>query len=141
MINYRENILMNGDFKMTIKLDHIVVYVKDHNKSAREFSDVMNLPLGRITGADYDFTAVHVNSELSIYFMDKDEINLEQHMAFNVDGHSFDLILSQLKKKKIAFGNSPANRENEHTNHDFAPRGLFWTSIDGCLFEVMTYEK
>ena len=117
-----------------------MVYVRDHDKSAREFADVMGLPLGRISGEGYDFTAVHVNSELSIYFMERDNISLEQHMAFNVDGRSFDRILSRLKEKVIPFGSSPFDRENQRTDHDFAPRGLFWTSADGCLFEVMSYE-
>lgn len=125
---------------MSIKLDHTVVYAKDHDKAAREFAGVMGLPHGRIAGPGYDFTAVHVNFELSIYFMERDQISLEQHMAFNVDGDSFDKILKQLKKNKIAFGNSPYDTENQFTNHDFAPRGLFWKNVDECLFEIMTYE-
>lgn len=125
---------------MSIKLDHTVVYGKDHDKAAREFAGVMGLPHGRITGPGYDFTAVQVNSELSIYFMERDQVSLEQHMAFDVDGKSFDKILKQLKKNEITFGNSPFNIENKLTDHDFAPRGLFWRNVDGCLFEVMTYE-
>lgn len=125
---------------MTIKLDHTVVYAIDHNKSAHEFAHVMGLPLGRITGPGYDFTVVRVNSELSIYFMERDAISLEQHLAFNVDCHSFDQIVQRLNEEGIPFGNSPYKRENKHTDHDFAPRGLFWTNLDGCLFEIMTYE-
>ena len=125
---------------MAIRLDHTVVYGVDHVKSGREFAEVMGLPRGRISGVGYDFTAVHVNGELSIYFMERDKIGLEQHMAFNVDGASFDGILHRLNEKGMAFGSSPFDRENHRTDHDFAPRGLFWTSRDGCLFEVMCYE-
>lgn len=125
---------------MSIRLDHTVVYAKNHDKAAREFADVMGLPHGRIAGVGYEFTAVRINAELSIYFMDRDGISLEQHLAFHVDGHSFDQILNRLKEKKIAFGSSPYERENQRTNHDFAPRGLFWTNLDGCLFEIMTYD-
>ncbi|GAA0447469.1 hypothetical protein GCM10008983_26890 [Lentibacillus halophilus] len=125
---------------MTIKLDHLVVYAKDHNKAAHEFADVMDLPLGRVAGVGYEFTVVRINVELSIYFMDRDENNLEQHVAFNVDGSSFDHILKRLKKKKMAFGSSPYETNNQRTDHDFVPRGLFWTNVDGCLFEIMTNE-
>lgn len=125
---------------MDIRLDHTVVYAKDHDKAAHEFADVMGLSHGKIAGKGYEFSAVRINPELSIYFMDRDDISLEQHMAFNVDGHSFDQILNRLKEKKISFGSSPYDRENQRTNHDFAPRGLFWTNLDGCLFKVMTYE-
>ena len=124
---------------MTIKLDHTVLYAENHDKAAHEFADVMGLPTGRITGEGYDFTAVPVNSELSIYFMDRDKVNLEQHMAFTVDGQTFDQILQRLIKKEMAFGSSPFDRVNQRTDHDFAARGLFWTNLDGCLFEIMTY--
>lgn len=126
---------------MSIILDHTVVYAKKHDKAAKQFADVMDLPQGRISGKDYDFTIVRVNSELSIYFMNRDSENLEQHMAFNVDGNSFDQILKRLKKKKMPFGSSPYDVENQRTDHDFAPRGFFWTNIDECLFEIMTYER
>lgn len=126
---------------MAISLDHTVVYAKNNRKSAKEFASVMNLSQGRIAGVGYDFTAVRVNNELAIYFMDRNEINLEQHLAFHVNGQEFDYIHKQLQKKKIAFGNSPFDRENKQINHNFAPRGLFWTNLDGCLFEIMTYES
>lgn len=124
---------------MGIKLDHTVIYGKDHVKAAKEFSDVMGLRSGRISGSDYDFSAVSVNSELSIYFMERDEVSLEQHMAFNVDGRAFDKIHKRLETMDIAYGSSPFDRENQSTAHDFAPRGLFWTNVDGCLFEIMTF--
>ncbi|WP_156644820.1 VOC family protein [Lentibacillus sp. JNUCC-1] len=124
---------------MSIRLDHTVIYAKDHKKAAREFADVMGVRVGRIAGPGYDFSAVQVNNELSIYFMERDQISLEQHMAFDVDGRTFDRILKQLKKQDIAYGSSPFDRENMRTDHDFAPRGLFWTNVDGCLFEIMTF--
>lgn len=68
---------------MSIRLNHTVVYAKNHAASVREF------------------TAVHINSELSIYFMNHDNITLEQHLAFDVDGHFFDLMLNQLKERTI----------------------------------------
>lgn len=123
---------------MTIKLDHAVIYANDHNKAAKQFGKVMDLSVGRMTGTNYDFTIVRINHELALYFMNKESINLEQHFAFTLEGQDFDKILSQLKKNNIAFGSSPYDTKNESTDHDFAPRGLFWTNLDGCLFEVMT---
>ncbi len=125
---------------MTIKLDHVVIYAHDHNESAKQFANVMNLSLGRMTGSDYDFTIVRVNHELALYFMNRANINLEQHFAFTVDGRDFDKIIKELKKNNVAYGSSPYHRTNGSTDHDFAPRGLFWTNLDGCLFEVMTGE-
>src|SRR5699024_7292934 len=103
------------------------------------FSDVMDLSRGKISGAGYEFSTVRVNAELSIYFMDRDSINLEQHMAFNVDKRTFKKIVKRLKENKIAFGNSPLDRENERVDHDIAPQRLFWTNRDCCLVEVISY--
>src|SRR5699024_1177253 len=124
---------------MSIKLDHTVIYSTDHEKAASEFSDVMDLSRGRSSGAGYDFSTVRVNAELSIYFMDSDSINLEQHMAFNVDKRTFKKIDTRLNEHKLAFGTSRFDRENERVAHDFAHQGLFCKLRDRCLFEVMTY--
>ena len=121
-----------------IQLDHTVIYCKSHPIAASEFADVMGLPSGRIRGVGYDFTAVSVNSELSIYFMERDHISLEQHMAFTVDGTTFDEIQNRLTSLRIPYGISPFDRENNRTDHDFAVRGLFWTNVDKCLFEIMS---
>lgn len=122
-----------------ITLDHTVIYSRQQSIAAHEFADVMGLTTGRIAGPGYDFTAVHVNMELAIYFMDRDHIGLEQHMAFTVDKKTFAQILERLQTMNIAYGSSPFDRENQSTNHDFALQGLFWTNIDGCLFEIMNY--
>lgn len=122
-----------------IRLDHTVIYALDQSKAAHEFADVMGLATGRIAGPGYDFTAVSVNTELAIYFMNRNHIGLEQHMAFTVDKKTFDQIHHRLQKMNIAYGSGPFDRENQSTNHDFALRGLFWTNLDGCLFEIMNY--
>ncbi|GAB4074656.1 hypothetical protein GCM10028778_21590 [Barrientosiimonas marina] len=123
---------------MAIKLDHAVIYAEDHDQAAREFAWVMDLPLGRVAGEGYEFSAVRIHSELAIYFMNRDEGSLEQHMAFHVDGRTFDKMVKRLKKDGMAFGNSPFDTANQRTDHDFMPRGLFWTNRDGCLFEIIT---
>src|SRR5699024_9803557 len=120
---------------MSIKLDHTVIYSTDHEKAAYEFYDVMDLSRGIISGAGYEYATVRDNAEISIYFIDRDSINLEQHMTFNVDNRTFKKTIKRLKENNIAFGNSPFDRQNERVDHDFAPQGLFWTNRDGCLFE------
>lgn len=125
---------------MAIKLDHTVIYAKKHAEAANEFADIMGLRVGKIAGVGYEFSTVRVNNDLSIYFMDRDNIGLEQHSAFAVDARTFGKIHKRLEKNDLAFGSSPFERENQRTDHDFAARGLFWTNVDGCLFEIMTYE-
>ncbi|MBS4192246.1 hypothetical protein KHA94_18950 [Bacillus sp. FJAT-49705] len=123
---------------MTITLNHTVVFAKDNDKAAHEFADIMGLKLEGYEGKDNKFASVRINAELSIFFMKIDGNSPQQHLAFDVNGHSFDQILDRLREKNIAFGSSPHEPDNQRTDHPFASRGLFWTNLDGCLFEVMT---
>lgn len=125
---------------MTIKLDHMIVHTLDHLKKGHEFADIMDVRAGRMKGTGYDFTVVRINSDLALYFMEAEEITLQQHMAFTVDGATFDKIIKRLEKRDISYGNRPHATENARTDHEFAPRGLYWAHGDECLFEVMTYE-
>lgn len=65
----------------------------------------------------------------------------QQHLGFSVDGQSFDQILDRLRERNVTFGNNPFEPDNQRTDHPFASHGLFWTTLDGCLVEVMTDES
>jgi len=123
---------------LTITLNHTVVFAKNNDKAAHEFAENMGLKLNGYEGIDNKFAEVQVNDDLSVFFMTIEDDTPQQHLAFSVDGHTFDQIHEQLRKRNVAFGNSPFETENRRTDHPFASRGLFWTNLDGCLFEVMT---
>ncbi|WP_380163148.1 VOC family protein [Kroppenstedtia sanguinis] len=126
---------------MTITLNHTVVFAKDNEKAAREFGENMGLNLAGYEGIDNKFAAVRVNEDLSVFFMTIKEDTPQQHLAFSVDGSTFDQILDRLRERNVTFGNSPRKPDNQRTDHPFAARGLFWTNLDGCLVEVMTDES
>lgn len=123
---------------MTITLNHTVVFAKDNDKAAHEFSENMGLNLEGYEGIDNKFAVVRVNDDLSVFFMTIESDSSQQHLAFTVDGQSFDQILNQLHERNVTFGNSPHEPDNQRTDHPFASRGLFWTNLDSCLVEVVT---
>jgi len=43
----------DSNFTMTIKLDYLVIYIHNHNKSAQLFASLMNLTLDRIADENY----------------------------------------------------------------------------------------
>ncbi|MBX0320854.1 MULTISPECIES: metallothiol transferase FosB [Shouchella] len=126
---------------MTITLNHTVVFAKDNDKAAHEFAENMDLKLEGYEGIDNKFAVVRVNAELSIFFMTIEGDFPQQHLAFNVEKHTFDKILDQLRERNVSFGSSPHEPNNQRTNHPFASRGLFWTNLDDCLVEVITDES
>lgn len=126
---------------MTITLNHTVVFAKDNDKAAHEFAENMGLKLEGYEGIDNKFATVRVNAELSVFFMTIENNTPQQHLAFSVDGHTFDKIFDRLCERNVSFGSSPHEPNNQCTDHPFATRGLFWTNLDGCLVEVMTDES
>ncbi|WP_077604175.1 VOC family protein [Oceanobacillus sojae] len=126
---------------MTITLNHTVVFAKDNDKAAHEFAENMGLKLEGYEGIDNKFATVRINAELSVFFMTIESDTPQQHLAFSVDEHTFDQILDRLRERNVTFGNSPHEPNNQRTDHPFAPRGLFWANLDGCLVEVMTDES
>ncbi|TSB47794.1 VOC family protein [Alkalicoccobacillus porphyridii] len=125
---------------MAISLNHVVCFTKDNEASAKQFADVMGLTIDGYEGFDNKFVKVGVNEESAIFFQKVEENYPLQHLAFEVDGDTFNLVMDRMLEQKLSFGNSPTNTTNQQTDHPFAERGLFWFQ-DGCLFELMTDAK
>jgi catechol 2,3-dioxygenase-like lactoylglutathione lyase family enzyme len=122
---------------VTIALDHTVVAAADNERAARRFADTMGLAFDGFDGVDGKFATVRVNDTLRLFFMTVDNV-AAQHLAFTVDGPTFDGILERLRGTGQAFGSSPRELANGRTDHPLAARGVLWLDPDGHLYEVMT---
>jgi catechol 2,3-dioxygenase-like lactoylglutathione lyase family enzyme len=122
---------------MTIALDHTVVAAADNERAAHRFADTMGLAFEGFDGFDGKFATVRVNDTLRLFFVTVEHV-VTQHLAFTVDGATFDGILERLRRTGQAFGNSPRDPANGRTDHPLAARGVLWLDPDGHLYEVMT---
>jgi catechol 2,3-dioxygenase-like lactoylglutathione lyase family enzyme len=120
-----------------MRLDHVVVLVRDKRKAAQRFAQILNVTPGPPEGRDDDFVPVRVNEGLGLFFMTAEPV-VNQHLAFVTDDATFDGIRSRLQAFSYPYGDSPDQTDNGQINHPFAQRGLFWTDPDGILFEVTT---
>jgi catechol 2,3-dioxygenase-like lactoylglutathione lyase family enzyme len=122
---------------MTITLNHTVVPTSDNERAARRLADALDVPFTGFDGFDGKFATVRVSDTLRLLFMTVDEV-APQHLAFDVDGATFDRIRLRLERVGQPYGSSPWEADNGRTDHPLSARGLFWRDPDGHLFEVMT---
>jgi len=122
---------------MTITLNHTVLAAADNERAARRFAATMGLEFDGFAGVDGKFAAVRVNDQLRLFFVAVDPV-VPQHLAFDVDGPTFDRIRDALTAAGQPYGSSPRDTRNGRTDHPLAARGLLWVDPDGHLFEVMT---
>lgn len=122
---------------MTVTLNHVLVGAADNDRAAQEFAEIMGLEFTGHDGPGGKFAQVRVNDTLNVDFATVPDV-APQHLAFDVDGTSFDQIITRLRERTIAFGDDPRDTTNGQITHPLAARGLFWTSSDGHLYEVMT---
>ncbi len=122
---------------MPIRLDHVVVLVRDNRSAADHFAQIVGVKRDAPAGADGDFQTVRIDAGLRLFFMTADQ-TANQHLAFVVSDSKFEEILGRLNHLGVPFGNAPDQTENRQTDHPFAPRGIFWTDANGILYEIMT---
>jgi catechol 2,3-dioxygenase-like lactoylglutathione lyase family enzyme len=122
---------------MTITLNHTLIGAADHTAAARLFATIMGARFAGHAGPGGKFAQVQVNDTLTLDFATADPVH-PQHLAFDVDGATFNQIRSRLRNAGVPFGNSPHDFANGRVDHPLAARGLYWPHPDGHLFEVMT---
>jgi len=120
-----------------IVLDHTVVAAADSERAARRFAETMGLAFEGFDGVDGKFATVRVNDTLRLFFATAERA-ATQHLAFAVDGPTFDGIVERLRAAGQPFGPTPRDVTSGRTDHPLAARGVLWVDPDGHLLEVMT---
>ena len=120
---------------MTITLNHIIVWVRDKDGSARFFADIFGL---RSEGSGGHFAPVRVNDTLTLDFADAKGTIAGQHYAFHVSDAEFDAILQRVKDAGLAFGSGPRSLEDGKLNDWNDGRGFYYKDHDGHVIELMT---
>jgi hypothetical protein len=124
---------------MTVTLNHTIVPAIDNTEAAQFLADIMGFEVLPPAGRTGHFRPVRVNDTLTLDFMTVPD-PIGHHLAFTVDGDTFDTILARITEIDIPFGNSPASRDNRRIDHPLCARGLFFEDVTGNLYEVMSSE-
>lgn len=121
---------------MTVTLNHTIVPALDNDEAARFLAGVMGFELLPPAGTHGHFRPVRVNDTLTLDFMTTAE-PVGHHLAFAVDGATFDAVHARIGAAGVPFGNHPATPDNGRIDHPLCARGLFFRDATGNLYEVM----
>ncbi|MEV6930255.1 VOC family protein [Dactylosporangium sp. NPDC051485] len=122
---------------MTVTLNHTIVPALDNAEAAGFLAGIMGFELLPPSGRTGHFRPVRVNETLTLDFMTV--LDPEgHHLAFAVDGETFDDIHARITDRGVPFGNGPTTPDNGRIDHPLCPRGLFFRDATGNLYEVMS---
>ena len=119
---------------MPIVLNHTIVPAHDKEKAAQLFARLFGLSYG---GAGGHFAAVKVNDQLTLLFDNAEEFDT-LHLAFHVSEPEFSGIFGRIKSEGLTYGSAPWSSDDGKTNDWGGGRGVYFTTPDGHLLELMT---
>jgi catechol 2,3-dioxygenase-like lactoylglutathione lyase family enzyme len=119
---------------MPIILNHAIVPARDKHAAARSFAEVFGLEVGAL---DTWFAPVRVNDALTFLFSDEGEFE-SHHYAFHVGEDEFDAIFGRVREAGLAYGSAPWSAHDGKLNNWNGGRGVYFTTPDGHLLELMT---
>lgn len=121
---------------MTIELDHSIVSSHHKTESARQLAELLGVPWGEAGVGP--FTAVYVNSGLTLDFIDTQEDFPIQHFCFRVSEAEFDEILARIQAAGIAYRADVRGPMDMKISTHWGGRGIYWNEPDGHQWEMLT---
>jgi catechol 2,3-dioxygenase-like lactoylglutathione lyase family enzyme len=123
---------------MTLRLEHLLVPVRDKQAGARFLADLLGLPVtGRSSGSpDAHFAVVQVG-DITLDFETIDEFDFH-HYAFAVDDDTFDTILARVADAGLSYSADPLHDRTGELNDNNGGRGFYVRDPDGHNYEFLT---
>jgi catechol 2,3-dioxygenase-like lactoylglutathione lyase family enzyme len=118
---------------MSIKLNHMIVFVRDKKESAGFLTEIFGLPPAVPFGP---FLAVQVN-DVTLDF-DEVEAVAPGHYAFLVSESQFDEIFGRIKKRNLSHWADPFQQKPGSINRNDGGRGVYFKDPSGHLLEIIT---
>jgi catechol 2,3-dioxygenase-like lactoylglutathione lyase family enzyme len=119
---------------MPIMLNHTIVPAREKEAAARLFARLFDLSY---EGPGEHFAPVKVNDTLTFLFDDATDF-ASHHYAFHVSNAEFDAIFRRVQEAGLAFGSAPWSADDGTLNDWGGGRGVYFTTPDGHLLELMT---
>src|SRR5688572_11494584 len=99
---------------MPVALNHLIVYSRDQERSAKFFADILGL---RAPHRFSVFVQVDLDNGVALDFDQVDEVQ-RTHYAFLISEAEFDQVLARIQERKLTYWADPmksqAGRINRH---------------------------
>lgn len=120
---------------MSVQLNHTIVWCRDQERSSRFLAEMLSRPAPARFGP---FHAVELDNGVSLDFRGTDRAVAPQHYAFLVSEQEFDVVLAQIRDRKLDHWADPARTRTGEINHNDGGRGVYFPDPDGHLLEAIT---
>ena len=121
---------------MTIELDHLIISARDQVGSARKLAALLGVAFSETTLGP--FSAVYVNSGLTLDFIQTEEPFPIEHFCFRVSEQEFDQILGRLQQAGIPYRSEVRGPIDHKVNTAYGGRMLYWNEPEGHQWEILT---
>ncbi|MCX7363150.1 MAG: VOC family protein [Alphaproteobacteria bacterium] len=116
------------------ELNHLIVWSKDKQASAKFLADILGVPVGEPWG---HFVPVRLSNGVAMDFLDADSVSA-QHYAFLVGDAEFDAAFARLQSRGVPYYADPARQQRGEINHHWGGRGVYFEDPDGHVLELIT---
>lgn len=120
---------------MAVQLNHTIVWAHDKHASATFLADVLGVAAPTRYGS---FVIVQVDNEVSLDFLDVDDVVHPQHYAFIVSEDEFDQIFDRICDRGLPYWADPGQEQLGEFNTRHGGRGVYWEDPNGHLLEILT---
>ena len=123
---------------MAIQLNHTIVPARDGEISARWFAELFGMPGPERFGHFWQVrTSNGVDLDFDTYGTEHGDFTL-QHYAFLVEEDEFDAIYGRIRERGLDHWADPACQKAGEINHHDGGRGVYFSSTDRHLLEIIT---
>ena len=120
---------------MAAELNHTIVGARDRDTAADFLTEILGLPPAGTFGP---FRVVELGNGVSMDFMTFGDDVTPQHYAFLVSEDEFDEIFGRIKDRGLEYWADPHQSRPGEINTNDGGRGVYWSSPDGHLLEIIT---
>jgi len=121
--------------KMSIELNHTIIYAKNKQESAAFLADILGLDEPEPFGP---FLVVKSANGVSLDFMTHSGSIDAQHYAFLVAEAEFDAAFGRIKERGLDYWADPAKKRRGEINKNDGGRGVYFHDPSGHFLEILT---
>ena len=123
---------------MTLRLEHVLIPVRDQDAGARFLADLLGLEVtGESSGSPAAHFAVVRVGDITLDYATMTEFD-PHHYAFATDDATFDAVLGRVRAAGLAYSADPLHKRPGELNDNDGGRGFYVRDPDGHNFEFLT---
>lgn len=120
---------------MAVKLNHTIVFSRDKRQSADFLTEILGLSAAVPFGP---FLTVQLDNEITLDFIEGDDVISPQHYAFLIADSEFDEIFARVRARDLPYWADPYRRRPGQINTEDGGRRIYFEDPSKHFMEILT---